>query len=102
MPDKVGGHAARAIPFLLKREDAEPPHKPPAHQVRTPRPPRPELRANEIDVLHALALQRARKTQVKPGEISENCEAWFSPLRLFHQQIPDAFECQHFIRHYDD
>ena len=66
----------------FKRKNAKPAHEPPAHQVRAPRPPGPELRAHEIDVLHALALQRARQAQVKSGEIGENREARFAPRRL--------------------
>ena len=55
MPDKIRPHPARAIPFLFERENAKPAHKPPAHQIRPPGPPGPELRADEIDVPDALA-----------------------------------------------
>src|SRR5882762_449430 len=65
MPNKIRRHSARAIPILLEWENAKPAHESPAHQVRAPRPPSPELRANKINILHALPLQRPREPQVK-------------------------------------
>src|ERR1700726_1874727 len=75
MPDKICRDAACAIPILLEGKNAEPAHESPAYQVRSPRPPGPELRANEINILDALPLQRSRQAQVKAGEIRENRKA---------------------------
>src|ERR1700688_3002614 len=72
MPGKIRRDTARAIPFLLKRENAESPHESPAYQICSPRAPCPELRAYKIDVSDALALKRSRQTQMKPRKIGEN------------------------------
>src|SRR5882672_10011515 len=65
MPDEVRRHTARAIPFLLERKNAEAASESPPHQVCTPRPPGPKLRAHKINVGDVLALQRARQAQMK-------------------------------------
>src|SRR6478736_2765923 len=58
MSDKIRRHAACAIPILFEWKNAEPSNESPAHQVRAPWPPGPELRANKINILNALRLQR--------------------------------------------
>src|SRR3984893_12395081 len=92
MSDKIRWHAARSVPILFEVENAEAAHESPAHQVRAPRPPGPELRANEINILHALPLQRPREPQVKTGEVRENRETRFPSLGLPDQTFPHAVQ----------
>src|SRR3981081_858987 len=54
MSDKIRRNAACAIPVLFERKNAQPTHESSAHQVRAPRTPGPELRANKINILDAL------------------------------------------------
>ena len=102
MPNKICRHPARAIPFLLEGENAKPAHESAAHQVRAPRPPRPELRADEIDVLHALPLQRPREAQVEAGEIRENRKTRLSLRGFTDQAFPHAIEGREFFGNFDD
>src|SRR6266699_4379941 len=92
MPNKIRRYSARAIPILLEGENAEPAHESPPHQVSAPRPPGPELRANKINILDTLPLQRPREAQMKAGEIRENRETRFPSLGFPDQAFPHAVE----------
>ena len=102
MADEISLHAARAVPFLFKRKNAQTAHESSPHQIRTPRPPGPELRAHEIDVLHAPALQRARQAQMKSREIGEDRESRFAPRRFAQQAFPHAFQGGILLGDFDD
>src|ERR1700730_10340470 len=102
MPNKIRRDAACAIPILLEGKNAESSHESPAYQVRAPWPPGPELRANEINILNALSIQRSRQTQVKAREIRENREARL-PLQGFADQtFPYAVQRGKFFGNFDD
>src|SRR5712691_7909800 len=102
MPNKIRRYPARAIPILLEGENAKPAYESAAHQVRAPRPPRPELRADEIDVLHALPLQRAREAQVEAGEIRENRKTRLSLRGFTDQAFPHAIEGGELFGNFND
>src|SRR5258708_2376562 len=93
MSDKIRRHTACPIPILFKRENAQPTHESSSYQVRAPRPPGPELWADEINILDALPLQRSRQAQVEAGEIREDREARIPSLRFAKQAFPHAVEC---------
>src|SRR6266850_5966974 len=97
MPDKIRRYPARAIPILFKWENAEPAHESTAHQVRAPRPPRPELRANKIDILHALLLQCPREAQMEAGEIREDRKTRPPSCGLSDQAFHTRFNAGSFL-----
>jgi len=70
--DPVGSDSRLAVEIRLEGEKAEAAHEAAAHQIHTPGPPGPELRADEIDVLHAAAMQGARQAEMKAGEVGED------------------------------
>src|SRR5215469_11334684 len=72
MADKFRRYACTGEKFLLEWKNAQCLGKTPPHQIYAPWPPRPELRANVINVANTLALQLARQPQVKTGKIREN------------------------------
>src|SRR5579864_7877071 len=65
MANEIGFHAARAVPVLFKRENANSAHESPPHQVGAPGPPGPELRTHKVDVLHPLSFHGPRQSQMK-------------------------------------
>ena len=85
MANEICGHAARAVPFLLKRENAQPANEAAANQIRAPWPPRPELWADEIHSRHALIFQRARQSQMESGEIREDRQRRFADASLVRE-----------------
>src|SRR6266436_2412527 len=102
MPDKIRRYPARAIPILFERENAEPAHESTTHQVRTPRPPGPELRANKIDILHALLLQCLREAQMEAGEIREDRKTRPPSCGLSDQAFPHAIQRRELLGNFND
>src|SRR5882762_10472253 len=102
MPNKIRRYPARSIPILLEWENAEPAHESTAHQVRAPRPPRPELRANKIDILHALLLQCPREAQMEAGEIREDRKTRPPSCGLSDQAFPHAIQRRELLGNFDD
>src|SRR5712672_351759 len=102
MPDKIRRHAACAIPILFEWENAQPAHESPAYQVRAPRTPGPELRANKINILDALPLQCSREAQVETGEIREDRKARLPLLGFPEQTFPYTVERGKFFGNFDD
>src|ERR1700738_2527306 len=72
VPDKFHGDAGLAKKLFFKWKDAQRLHKPPAHQIRAPRPPGPELRADVINIFRAAGFQLANPPQMKAGEVGED------------------------------
>src|SRR5882672_2724913 len=102
MSNKIRRYSACAIPILLEWENAEPAHESTAHQVRAPRPPGPELRANEIDILHALTLQCPREAQMEAGEIREDRKSRPPSFGLSDQAFPHAGQGGELLANFDD
>src|SRR6185369_709996 len=74
MADELYRHARIAKKLFLEWKNAQRQRESPPHDAYAPGPPRPELRADVIDVAHAERLQLARQPQMKAGEVGENCE----------------------------
>src|ERR1700737_1542774 len=74
MADEFGGNAGARKERFFEREDAQRFYESTADQVDAPRAPRPELRANVIDILHAEGEQFSRQPQMKTGKVGEDCE----------------------------
>src|ERR1700676_2202992 len=102
MPDKIRWHSARSVPILFEGENAQAAHESPAYQVRAPRPPGPELRADEIYILDALPVQRSRESQVKAGKIRKDGKARLPLLGFAQQTFPHAVERREFFGNFDD
>src|SRR5712692_7193795 len=83
--DEFHRHASIGVKLFFERENTQRLRKPPPHQVHAPRPPRPELRTDVIDVSNALGAQLARQAQMKTGEVRQNRKRWPPTLRFLHE-----------------
>src|SRR5579859_7123989 len=72
MTDELNGHSAIAIEFFLKRENTESLREAAPDDAHAPGSPGPELRADVVNVLNAVALESAGQAQVEAGEVRED------------------------------
>src|SRR2546428_238347 len=85
MTDEATRNAGVAIEFPLEGENAECVLEPPLDQAHSPRPPRPELGADEIHIAHALPSQLARQSQVESWKIRQDGKRWLASRSLCYQ-----------------
>src|SRR3989441_429671 len=85
MTDEAHRNAGVAIELLLEGENAECVLEPPLDQAHSPRPPRPELGADEIHIAHALPSQLARQSQVESWKIRQDGKRWLASRSLCYQ-----------------
>src|SRR5258706_13762559 len=72
--DEFHGHACIAEEFFFEWENAERQRKSPFHDAHSPRPPRPELRTDVINVANTERFQFAGQAQVEAGKVSQDCK----------------------------
>ena len=82
MADEFCGYARAAEERLFERKNAESLRETPPHNSNTPRPPRPELRADVINVANSVRAEFAREPQMKARKIGENRERRFAASRF--------------------
>src|SRR5579871_1275240 len=99
--DPIHFYAVPGVEVDLEGEDTQAAFEPAADQVHAAGAPGPELRADEIDVSNAKALQSARKMQVKTGKVREDGERGLTPAGLTEQTTPGAVQGGHFLHDFE-
>src|SRR5579864_105208 len=74
MADELNGHSGIAVEFFFKGKNTESLREAAPDDAHAPGTPRPELRADVINVLNAAAFEFAGQAQVEAGEVREDCE----------------------------
>ena len=102
MADEFHGHTGIGVKLFFEMKNTQRLRKSPPHQVHTPRPPRPELRANVIDVSNAPGAQLARQPQMKTREVRQNRERRPPALRVVHEPTHRAEQRRQPLQHFGD
>ncbi len=72
VPDEFHRYACISEEFFFEWKNTQRQRKSPSHDAHSPRPPRPELRADVINVANAKRLQLAGQPQMEAGEICQD------------------------------
>src|SRR5271168_1154761 len=92
MADEFCGDASAAEERFFEWENTESLRETAADNSNTPRPPRPELRADVIDVAHSVRAEFASEPQMKAGKVGEDRKRRFAALGFRYQTAHGANE----------
>src|ERR1700756_2814801 len=74
MADEFRRYACIAEEFLFEWKNTQRQRESPSHDAHAPGPPRPELRADVVNVANTDRLQFAGQPQMEAGEICQDCQ----------------------------